>query len=143
MNERSATGTILFEVALLTVIVILVDETLIRGALAFIPALLLAQRAMGARGRTELGAWSPANDRRMDEHVRRHITKLLDHFRDFYAMCHLVGSGGINSDEALLRANNLEKELNRLLDEVTSGARSEAGIAPAEVGIARAEVAVP
>ena len=58
-------------------------------------------------------------------------------------MCHLVGSGGINSDEALLRANNLEKELNRLLDEVTSGARSEAGIAPAEVGIARAEVAVP
>jgi hypothetical protein len=123
--------------------VLLVDETLIRGALAFIPALLLAQRAIAANATAATPDWSPANDRRMDEHVRRHITKLLDHFRDFYAMCHLVGSGGINSDEALMRANHLEKELNRLLDEVTSGAREEAGIAPAEMGIARAEVAVP
>jgi hypothetical protein len=143
MNERSVTGTILFEVALLTVIVLLVDERMIRGALAFIPALLLAQRAIGATASAEVADWNPAKDRRMDEHVRRHITKLLDHFRDFYAMCHLVGSGGINSDEALMRANHLEKELNRLLDEVTSGAREEAGIAPVEVGIARAEVAVP
>ena len=38
MNEKPETGTVLFEVALLTVVVLLVDEWLIRGALAFIPA---------------------------------------------------------------------------------------------------------
>lgn len=131
MNEQPAMGTILFEVALLTIIVVLVDERLIRGALAFIPALLLAQRAIGAAQiqATTTGDWSPTNDRRMDEHVRRHLTKLLDHFRDFYAMCHLVGSGGISSDEALMRANNLEKDLTRLLEDVNRGAREEAGVA--------------
>lgn len=34
MNEQSVTGTILFEVALLTLVVLLVDERLIRGALS-------------------------------------------------------------------------------------------------------------
>ena len=48
MSDKPETGTILFEVALLTVVVLLVDEWLIRGALAFIPAMLLAQRALDA-----------------------------------------------------------------------------------------------
>ena len=133
MNKQPAMGTILFEVVLLTVVVLLVDERLIRAALAFIPAMLLAQRAIDAAKAqaTATGDWSPTNDRRMDEHVRRHVTKLLDHFRDFYAMCHLVGSGGISSDEALLRANNLEKDLTQLLEEVNRGAQEEAGVATA------------
>ena len=42
MDEQPALGTILFHVALLTIIVILVDERLMRGALAIIPAMLLA-----------------------------------------------------------------------------------------------------
>ena len=48
MSDKPETGTILFEVALLTIVVLLVDEWLIRGALAFIPAMLLAQRALDA-----------------------------------------------------------------------------------------------
>mgnify|MGYP004210804749 CR=1 FL=1 len=141
MNEESATGTILFYVALLTLIVLLVDERMIRGALACIPALLLAQRAMGLTESKKAEEWAPENDRRIDAHVREHVAKLLDHFRDFYAMCHLLGSGGISSDEALVRANHLEKDLNRLLDDVTSGTREAAGMVPPEP-VAHAE-AVP
>lgn len=45
-------------------------------------------------------------------------------------MCHLVGSAKTGSDGALQRANHLEKELNALLVEVTSGAREAAGVPP-------------
>ena len=119
MNEKPETGTILFEVALLTVVVLLVDEWLIRGALAFIPAMLLAKRALNA-GSTKASEGSTSiYDRRTDQPVREHVTRLLEHFRQFYATCHLMGSGGITPEEALHRTHDLEKDLSRLLSEVT------------------------
>ena len=45
MNEKPALGTLFFHVALLAIIVLLVDERLMRGALAILPAMLLSQRA--------------------------------------------------------------------------------------------------
>ena len=90
MDEQPALGTILFHVALLTIIVILVDERLMRGALAILPAMLLAQRAIGATQAKSTGEWTGVHDRRMDLHVREHVTKLLGRFRDFYAMIHLL-----------------------------------------------------
>ncbi len=123
MNKKPETGTVLFEVALLTVVVLLVDEWLIRGALAFIPAMLLAQRALDA-GSTKASEGSTSIfDRRTDEHIREHVTTLLEHFRQFYATCHLMGSGGITPEEALHRTHDLEKDLSRLLDEVTQEPR--------------------
>ncbi len=121
MDEQPALGTILFHVGLLTLIVLLVDERVMRGALAIIPVLLIAQRAMGAAQPQETGDWTGIHDRRMDEHVRLHVEKLLAHFREFYAMNHLMSTGGMNSEEALVRAGEIEKDLNRLLDEVTAG----------------------
>ena len=125
MDEQPALGTILFHVGLLTLIVLLVDERLMRGALAIIPVLLIAQRAMGASQPKETGDWTGIHDRRMDEHVRKHVERLLAHFREFYAMNHLMSSGGMSSDEAKVRASDLEKDLNRLLDEVTAGPQDE------------------
>ena len=119
MNEKPETGTILFEVALLTIVVFLVDEWLIRGALAFIPAMLLAQRALEAGNTKAPEGLTSINDRRTDEPVREHVTRLLEHFRQFYATCHLMGRGGISPEEALHRTHDLEKDLSRLLDEVT------------------------
>jgi len=78
MDEQPALGTILFHVALLTIIVILVDERLIRAALAIIPAMLLAQRAIGATQAKSTDDWTGVDDRRMDVHVREHVTKLPD-----------------------------------------------------------------
>ena len=124
MDEQPEVGTIFFHVALLAIIVLLVDERLIRGALAVIPAMLLAQRAIGAtqaKSIDSVGSWTGIHDRRMNEHVRKHVDRLLGHFREFYAMNHLMTSGGMSSEEALTRASDLEKDLNRLLDEVTAG----------------------
>lgn len=119
MDKKPETGTILFEVALLTIVVLLVDEWLIRGALAFIPAMLLAQRALDAGSTKASESLKTMFDRRSDEPVREHVTKLLEHFRKFYATCHLMGSGGITPEEALHRTHDLEKDLSRLLSEVT------------------------
>ena len=52
---KDQNGTILVEVALLTIIVLLVDETLVRAGMAFVPAMLLAQRALSAAGRSSTG----------------------------------------------------------------------------------------
>ncbi len=123
MNQKPAMGTLLFEVALLTVVVLLVDEWLIRGALAFRPAMLLAQRALDAGGVKASEGLTANDDRRRDEPVREHVTKLLEHFRQFYATCHLMGAGGITPEEALHRTHDLEKDLSRLLDEVTQEPR--------------------
>ena len=119
MNEKPATGTILFEVALLTVVVLLVDEPLMRGALALIPAMLLAQRALEGGARKAAEGFTSMQDRRSDGSTREHVTRLLEHFRQFYATCHLMGAGGITPEEALHRTHDLEKDLSRLLDEVT------------------------
>ena len=130
MNEKPETATILFEVALLTIVVFLVDEWLIRGALAFIPAMLLAQRAIDAGNSKTPEGLTSIHDRRTDEPVREHVERLLEHFRQFYAMCHLMGRGGISPEEALHRTHDLEKDLSRLLDEVTKEPREAEALKP-------------
>ncbi len=117
MSDKPATGTILFEVALLTVVVLLVDEWLIRGALAFIPAMLLAQRALDAGGSRASEDLSSTND--LGTPVREHVAKLLEYFQKFYTTCGLMGSGKITPEEALQRTRDLEEDLSSLLNEVT------------------------
>ena len=123
MNDKPKTGTILFEVALLTIVVFLVDEWLIRGALAFIPAMLLAQRALDSAGRR---ASSGLTDGQGSELIGEPIKKLQAIFREFSAMCHLMGSDGITSEQALERSNDLENDLNSLMEEVTGIASAAA-----------------
>lgn len=118
-------GAILFEVALLTIIVLLVDETLVRAGMAFVPAMLLAQRALKAAASAGSNGHG---DRRLDVPARNYIEELLSHFREFYATCHLMGSGKLSSDEALERTNGLEKSLNQLLAEVTAATKERAGL---------------
>ena len=121
MDQQPQLGTIFFHVGLLAIIVLLVDETLIRGGLAIIPGMLLAQRAMGGSIPKSNGDWSEVHDQRMNEHVRAHLEKLLGYFREFYATNHLMTTGEMGAEEALSRASDLEKDLNRLLDDVTAG----------------------
>ena len=130
MNNKPETGTILFEVALLTLVVLLVDEWAIRGALAFIPAMLLAQRALGA-GRSKAPEESTASVEEGDQPAARAaITRVLEYLRQFYATCHLAGSGGITPEEALHRTHDLEKDLSRLLSEVTREPKEMEPLAP-------------
>ena len=130
MNDKPETGTILFEVALLTIVVLLVDEWLIRGALAFIPAMLLAQRALQTGGSKAPEHLSSTNDSATP--VREHVTRLLEYFQKFYTTCQLMGSGKITPGEALQRTNDLEDHLSSLLDEVTKGS-PEVSVKPQEL----------
>ncbi len=125
---RGQNGTIFVEVALLTIIVVLVDGTLLRAFMAFVPAMLLAQRALSAEGaRAGESERSGHDERRVDSPARKHIDDFLSQFREFYTTCHLLGSGEISSGEALERTTDQERNLNRLLAEITA-ATKERGV---------------
>lgn len=64
----------------------------------------------------------------MDTPARKHIDAFLSQFREFYATCHLLGSGEISSDEALERTTDSERSLHRLLAEVTASTKEQAGL---------------
>ncbi len=123
---KSETLTVVLEVAILTFAVVLVDERWLRAAIAFVPALLVAQRALQASSGPGTEALVGVAERRHDESVRGYIDQLLKYFREFYSTCHLMGSGQIEADDAMERANRLERQLNTLLAEVTEAARGRA-----------------
>jgi len=123
--DKSESLSVFLMVTLLAFAVVLVDERLLRTAMAVLPALWLAQRALGVNAPA---AEPPAveADRRTDTEIRAYIDRLLKYFREFYTTCHLMGAGVLTPDAAEERANNLEKELNRLLAEITSAAKTRA-----------------
>ena len=129
--DKNETLSVFLMVVLLAFAVVLVDERLLRTALAVLPALMLAQKALGVgRGRGSAPASVPQDDRRQDEEVRSYIEQLLKHFREFYTTCHLMGAKVLTVEAAEERATNLERDLNRLLAQVTEAARSRAAGPP-------------
>ena len=132
METKSGLGDIAVMVVLILFAVILVDERWIRTAIAFVPAMLLAQRALGVRGR--VGAASGPEkpfERRLDNEARGYIEELLKHFREFYASVHLLRKGQLSPEEASGWAAQLERELNALLAEITESARKQGGVGEA------------
>ncbi len=123
-------GIVLFEVALIAVAVVLVEDIGVRVAMACVPAMLLAQRAMaaGVAEDTNPGVANSIPDRRTDQDTRQRADELLKHFREFYATCHLVGGGGISVAEAQERITLLEKKLNLLLARLTLAVRQPTGL---------------
>jgi len=125
--DRNESLSVFLMVVLLAFAVVLVDERVLRTAIAVLPALMLAQKALGVGGAPAAPA-APATtaangDRRKDEEVRGHIEQLLKHFREFYTTVHLMSSKAISTEAAEERAANLERELNRLLAKITETAR--------------------
>lgn len=124
MQQKNALGDILFMAALILFAVVLVDERWIRTAVALVPVLLLAQRALNGPPAAPLA--TGAAERREDPEVRTHIEELLKHFREFYTTCHLMAGGKLEPEEARDLAGGIERRLNELLAEVTEGARASA-----------------
>lgn len=130
-NERLS---VFLMVTLLAFAVVLVDDRLLRTAVAVLPALMLAQKALGmGAAPTSVPATGAAarsmgtdEERRQDEEVRSYIEQLLKHFREFYTTCHLMTANVLTVEAAEERATNLEKDLNRLLARITETARSRA-----------------
>ena len=113
--------TVLLLVALVAFAVVIVDERWLRAAIAVVPTMLLAQRAMQALGPTEAPRVGAA-DRRSDGEVRDHVDELLKHFREFYTTCHLMATGSLEPAEAKDIAAGIERRLNSLLARVTDEA---------------------
>lgn len=125
--EKSETLSVFLMVVLLAFAVVLVDERLLRTGLAVLPALMLAQKALGMGGvPSPAPASSRSDERREDEEVREHIEQLLKHLREFYATCHLMSNKVLTVEAAEERATHLERDLNKLLGQVTHATRSRA-----------------
>ena len=121
--QKGDTGTVVLLLCVLAFAVVIVDEWWLRALVAFVPALLLTQRALGGSGQEEVLVG--AADRRGDEDMRGSIEELLRHIREFYLTCHLMGSGKMDPNEAAEKTAQQEKQLNRLLAEVTDSARGK------------------
>lgn len=117
--------TVVLLLALIAFAVLIVDERWLRAAIALVPALLLAQRALQPPTALAHRPAVGAADRRTDTDVRSHIDDLLKHFREFYTTCHLMATGSLEPAEAKDLAAGIERRLNTLLAEVTEHARSE------------------
>ena len=130
MEQQNDKTTVFFMVAVMAFAIVLVDDRWVRAGLGLLPALLLAQRALGGVGvgsaeAERVGAAAGPCD---DETVRACIDELLKYFREFYAMCHLMTGGKMEPDEAKELAGGIERRLNELLAKITAAARREAGV---------------
>lgn len=123
MEQKVDTGSIWILMFVLAFAVVIIDERWLRVMVAFVPALLLAQRAL----HSPIGAEKDPEDggeRRTDRETRAAIDELLRHIREFYLTCHLMGSGKMSPEEAVEQSAQVERELNRLLARVNRGARA-------------------
>ena len=123
--DKNESLSVFLMVLLLAFAVVLVDERLLRTAVVVLPALMLAQKAMGGT-KAEPPAPAKAPDRRTDEEIRGYIDRLLKHFREFYTTCHLMGANVLTPEAAEERVAQLELELNKFLAEVTEVAKARA-----------------
>ena len=121
-NERLS---VFLMVTLLAFAVVLVDERVLRTAVAVLPALMLAQKALGmGRPAAAAPALTRPDERRREEEMRSHVEQLLKHFREFYTTCHLMSVNVLTIEAAEERVNNLERDLNQLLARITETARA-------------------
>jgi len=123
--DKNESISVFLMVLLLAFAVILVDERWLRTAVAVLPALMLAQKAMGA-GKREPEVPAKPTDRRTDEEIRGYIDRLLKHFREFYTTCHLMGANVLTPEAAEERVAKMELDLNKFLAEVTEVAKARA-----------------
>lgn len=124
MEQQSDKTTVFFMLAVIGFAIVLVDDRWMRVGLGLLPALLLAQRALGGAGVGIAGKVSRvgAAERRADTGVRGQVDDLLRHVRDFYTTCHLTAVGKLDLEEAKSRALVIERRLNELLANISDGA---------------------
>ena len=123
--QKTDVASVVLLIFVLSFAVVIVDERWLRVAIAFVPAMLLAQQALRKSGRESPGEETP--DRRSDNLVRSAVDELLRHIRDFYLTCHMMGTGKLSPDDAVEKAAHQELELNRLLARVTDGVKNRTG----------------
>lgn len=123
--QKTDVASVVLLIFVLSFAVVIVDERWLRVAIAFVPAMLLAQQALKKSGGESPSEETP--DRRSDDLVRSAVDELLRHIREFYLTCHMMGTGKLSPDDAVEKAAQQELELNRLLARVTDGVKNRTG----------------
>jgi hypothetical protein len=123
--QKSDVASVVLLIFVLSFAVVIVDERWLRVAIAFVPAMLLAQQALRKSDKQSPDEDPP--DRRSDQLVRSAVDELLRHIREFYLTCHMMGTGKLSPDDAVEKAAQQELELNRLLARVTDGVKVRSG----------------
>jgi hypothetical protein len=123
VNQGSDKVTVIFMVAVMAFAIVLVDDRWVRVVLGLVPALLLAQRAVGGGGvgaRPEEGIEGlPAGEeRRTNPTLREQIQELLKLIREFYTTCHMVAVGQLEASKAKSKAQVVERRLNAMMSEM-------------------------
>ena len=121
--QKQATGSILILMFVLAFAVVFIDERFLRTAVAFVPALLLMQRALSLSASERSAALVGAANRRFDSSMRGSVDELLKYIREFYLTCYMLGTGKMTNGEAIENASEMEVKLNQLLAQVTEEAR--------------------
>lgn len=124
--KKADLASVALLVFVLVFAVVIVDERWLRVAIAFVPALLLAQQSLRAGQEAEEDSVSGWADRRTDLEMRTSVDELLRHIREFYLTCHMMGTGKITPDDAVEKAAQQELQLNQLLARITDDAKTRA-----------------
>ena len=117
---------VVIEITALVLIVALIDDPLLRVALAVGPGLLLTQGALDVQKEER----DDVDERRSDPAVRNHVDELLRRIRQFYSACHLLRSDQITSDAAQERVVEIEADLNRILADIMNASKGENATEP-------------
>lgn len=120
MSKSHDKPTVLFLLAVMAFAIILVDDRWMRVGLGLLPALLLAQRALGARAVGAVPELAPgvSADRRRDPTLRERVEDLLALIREFYTTCHFVAIGQLEPSKAKAKAQEVERKLNAMMVEM-------------------------
>lgn len=124
--QKADVASMVLLIVVLTFAVLIVDERWLRVAIAFVPALLLAQQGLRAASAEKTEPEVEWAGRRKDLEMREMVDELLRHIREFYLTCHMMGTGRLSPDDAVEKAAQQELQLNRLLARVTDGAKARA-----------------
>jgi len=118
VNQGSDKPTILFMLAVMAFAIILVDDRWVRAGLGLLPALLLAQRAMGGGGVGARPGPPGGEERRSNPGLRDQVQELLKLIREFYTTCHMVAVGQLEASKAKAKAQVVERRLNLMMAEM-------------------------
>lgn len=118
MTQGSDKPTVLFMLAVMAFAIVLVDDRWMRVGLGLLPALLLAQRALGGGGVGAPPGPPDGEERRTNPGLREQIQELLRLIREFYTTCHMVAVGQLEASKAKAKAQVVERRLNLMMAEM-------------------------
>lgn len=124
MPDSLRAPLVVIELVALAVVLAVVSDPIPRVAFGLVVGLLLAYAALKpSRPLEDEGAPEGYDERRHDHLFRHWVNVLLKKIREFHTVAEGVSSGGMNSAIGQMRLNEVEREIQDLLSQVTQTAK--------------------